>query len=542
MSDGNDARRDARAADDAPEETGTRHGGGPAVPDAPEPGAVVPDAGGAGAGGADTDQQSKHAHTGNGTVNDGPAAQGPTPQGAPEEPGLPATDARRGPDGRGGPAASAGRGGAAGGDARGGGDGRVGGDGRAGAEGSAGVAGPGSPVGPVGPAGPVSPAGPAGANGVGSPGSPVGANDVSGPEGPGRPGSRTVGPGAPTATAPGDLDADELALRRMLRGAVQDVRPSDGTLEHLRRAVPARRARKRQAVVGAAAAALFLGTAVPALVHVSGSPGRDADPSVAGNASQAQGGSSQGKDPAGGQSGVAGSGEKTEGGERTDPTETPGDKESGAARGSAPGEEPSASTAADVPACTAGRLGPAEVASIAEPDSVGVVYGSFRVTNVSSEGCTVTGPGNVVTTSLGTADASRIGTARHAAGDAAAGLPDPSLEAASLTLAPGSAYEVKFAWVPSETCPTPGSGNGGGSGGPSADPSPTGDTTAGGGASTAGGESGPTTQLLTDDGPADGSVSVTYTPAGGSGAATATVPNACTGTVYWTGVLEGTGS
>ncbi|MCW1095446.1 hypothetical protein OJ963_16105 [Streptomyces sp. RS2] len=354
------------------------------------------------------------------------------------------------------------------------------------------------------------------------------------------------GPAAPGPDDPGtDGPAtDEAVLRAMMHRAVGEMEPSDGTLEHLRRAVPARRARKRQAVVGVAAAALFLGTAVPALVHVSNSTGPGADPSVAGNASQAQGGASQGKDPAGGQSGIAGSGDTAEGKDKADPKETPGGKESGAATGSAPSGVPSASSPADVPACGPGALGPA-VASSAAPDSTGVVYGSFRVTNVSSDGCTVTGPGTVVTASLGAADAGRIGTARHAAGDAAAGLPDPSLEAASLTLAPGAAYEVQFAWVPSETCPTTGGTNGGSTGGPSPDPSPTGDTTAAGGASAGGGgggEAGPTAQLITADGPAEGSVSVTYSPQGGSGSATATVSNACVGTVYWTGLLADSGA
>lgn len=356
------------------------------------------------------------------------------------------------------------------------------------------------------------------------------------------------GPAAPGPDDPGadGPASDEAVLRAMMHRAVGELEPSDGTLEHLRRAVPARRARKRQAVVGVAAAALFLGTAVPALVHVSNSTGPGADPSVAGNASQAQGGASQGKDPAGGQSGIAGSGDAAEGKDKADPKETPGGKESGAATGSAPSGVPSASSPADVPACGPGSLGPA-VASSAAPDSTGVVYGSFRVTNVSSDGCTVTGPGNVVTASLGAADAGRIGTARHAAGDAAAGLPDPSLEAASLTLAPGAAYEVQFAWVPSETCPTTGGTNGGSTGGPSPDPSPTGDTTAAGGASAGGGgggggEAGPTTQLITEDGPAEGSVSVTYSPQGGSGSATATVSNACVGTVYWTGLLADSGA
>ncbi|MFH9732795.1 hypothetical protein [Streptomyces sp. NPDC017260] len=357
--------------------------------------------------------------------------------------------------------------------------------------------------------------------------------------GPAEQGPGTQGPDG--LNTPDGLGSDELALRRMLHQAVRDVEPSDGTLDHLRRAVPARRARKRQAVVGMAAAALFIGTAVPALVHVSNATGPGADPSVAGHASQAQGGTSQGKDPAGGQSGIAGSAGTAEGKEKSGPEETPEDKESGAVTGSTPGADPSASAAADIPACTAKQLGPA-LASSADPDSTGVVYGSFRVTNVSSDGCTVVGPGSVVATPQGAADATRIGTARHAAGDAAVGLPDPSLEAASLTLAAGSAYEVQFAWVPSETCPTTGGKPGGGTDGPSPDPSPTDDTAATGGTggtSPGAADAGTTTQLVTEDGPADGSVSVTYTPQGGSGSATATVSNACAGTVYWTGVLAG---
>ncbi|MYR45109.1 hypothetical protein [Streptomyces sp. SID5910] len=342
----------------------------------------------------------------------------------------------------------------------------------------------------------------------------------------------------PGTQGPAGLAPDELALRRLLHSAVQDMEPSDGTLDHLRRAVPARRARKRQAVVGMAAAALFIGTAVPALVHVSGATGPGADPSVAGNASQAQGGTSQGKDPAGGQSGIAGSSGQPEGKEKSDPEEKPKDEETGSATGSATGVGPSASSPADLPPCRAQQLGPA-VASSAAPDSAGAVYGSFRVTNVSSDSCTVTGPGGVAAVPQGAADPAKIGTARHAAGDAAAALPDPSLESAALTLASGASYEVKFAWVPSETCPTTGGGTGG-TGDPSPAPSPTTEEpTASAGTST-GGDTGTTTQLVTEEGPADGSVTVSYSPEGGSGPAAVTVPNACAGTVYWTGVLAGT--
>ncbi|MFG3152281.1 hypothetical protein ACGF7W_09555 [Streptomyces sp. NPDC048219] len=342
----------------------------------------------------------------------------------------------------------------------------------------------------------------------------------------------------PDTPGPAGLAPDELALRRMLHSAVQDMEPSDGTLDHLRRAVPARRARKRQAAVGMAAAALFIGTAVPALVHVSNATGPGADPSVAGNASQAQGGTSQGKDPAGGQSGIAGSSGQPEGKEKSGPTETPKGEETGSAAGSATGVGPSASSPADLPPCTAQQLGPA-VAGSAAPDSAGAVYGSFRVTNVSSDGCTVTGPGSVAVTPQGAADPAGIGTARHVAGDAAAALPDPSLESASLTLASGASYEVQFAWVPSETCPTTGGTTGGGTGDPTPDPSPSEEPTATTGTST-GGDTGTTTQLVTEEGPADGSVTVTYTPEGGSGPAAVTVPDACAGTVYWTGVLAGT--
>ncbi|WP_239765155.1 hypothetical protein [Streptomyces sp. CL12-4] len=342
----------------------------------------------------------------------------------------------------------------------------------------------------------------------------------------------------PDTQGPAGLAPDELALRRMLHSAVREMEPSDGTLDHLRRAVPARRARKRQAAVGMAAAALFIGTAVPALVHVSNSTGPGADPSVAGNASQAQGGTSQGKDPAGGESAITGSSGQPEDKEKSGPKEKPTDAATGSATGSATGVGPSASSPADLPLCMAQQLGPA-VASSAAPDSAGAVYGSFRVTNVSSDSCTVAGPGSVAATPQGAADPAKIGTARHAAGDAAAALPDPSLESASLTLASGASYEVQFAWVPSETCPTTGGTTGGGTGDPTPDPSPTEEPTATAGTST-GGDTGTTTQLVTEEGPADGSVTVSYSPEGGSGPAAVTVSNACAGTVYWTGVLAGT--
>ncbi|MFJ4524592.1 hypothetical protein ACIP4Y_27210 [Streptomyces sp. NPDC088810] len=335
------------------------------------------------------------------------------------------------------------------------------------------------------------------------------------------------------------LDTDELALRRLLHSAVDDIRPRTGTLDQLRRAVPARRARKRQAVVGVAAAALFIGTAIPALVHVSQSGGPDPNTAMAGQTSQAQGGTGQGKDKGGDKGG------KKDGAATTvKPDKEPGKSDGksnkgGHAGGSAGGPDPSATVASGTPLCTAAQLGSA-TGTVNAPDTAGVVYGTFRVTNISGTACTLTGPGVVTPTAQGAADPAKIFSARHVAGDAATSLPDPSLEVSSLLLQPGSAYEEKFAFVPSETCPTTG---GTSTGGPdpseSPDPTPTQEASASGGTTDTGGSAGTTTQLATEDGPADGSIAVTHTAQGGAPSATAVVPGACAGTVYFTGVLPG---
>ncbi|MFG2478034.1 hypothetical protein [Streptomyces fagopyri] len=332
----------------------------------------------------------------------------------------------------------------------------------------------------------------------------------------------------PDGLGPESLGADELALRRLLHQAVEEIEPSDGTLEHLRRAVPARRARKRQALVGMAAAALFIGTAVPALVHVSNASGSNADPSIAGNSSQAQGGTSQGKNPDGGESTVGGGSGRSKNHGKQGRTGAP-DKGKGASTGAATGgPDPSASAPA-APACTAAQLGGA-TSTVGVPDSAGAVYGSFSVSNVSGTSCTVSGAGAVSVLSLGAADASKIGVVTHVTGDAATGLPDPSTEVASLVLQPSVSYVVKFAWVPSETCPTTGGGE------PSPDPSSTEGAATGGATGTDTGGTGTSAQLLTEDGVADGSVTVSY--AADTGASTSTtVSGACAGTVYRTGML-----
>ena len=46
------------------------------------------------------------------------------------------------------------------------------------------------------------------------------------------------------------LSPDEEALRRLMKAAVQGIEPTPDALHHLRRAVPARRAHRRQVLVG----------------------------------------------------------------------------------------------------------------------------------------------------------------------------------------------------------------------------------------------------------------------------------------------------
>ncbi|MFG2629252.1 hypothetical protein [Streptomyces sp. NPDC048473] len=339
----------------------------------------------------------------------------------------------------------------------------------------------------------------------------------------------------------GGPDMDEVVLRRMLRGAVEHIEPSDGTLDHLHRAVPARRARRRQAVVGMAAAALLIGTAVPAFVHVANSDGSNAaNPAIAGHGEQAQGGSGTDNGSEAGGKGSGGSTDGQSGGGRNQPasTSSPSDSRGQGADGNTAGgvADPAGSAAAAMPTCDPGQLGVAS-AETGAAGADGTVYGTFRIANVSGTDCSVSSSGSVGFQAMGAADPAKIAVVEHTAGDAAAGLPDPSQEQGTVLLKPAMSYEVKFAWVPKDTCPTSG-------GSPS--PTPTGGTDAAGGADAAGTGTGTTdgttdtaAQLGSEDGGGalDGSVAVTHTPEAGSPVAETKIANACAGTIYRTGVL-----
>ncbi|MEV6316732.1 hypothetical protein [Streptomyces sp. NPDC051776] len=326
--------------------------------------------------------------------------------------------------------------------------------------------------------------------------------------------------------AENELRPDEDALRRLLHTAVDELEPSPDALEHLRRAVPVRRARKRQVLVGAAAAVLLVGTAVPALMHAALSDGNDDRPANAGHSEVAQGGTTNGSDAGGGDG--AGdlkpsdkaTGDSDKDGKNAgtgDDSQEPGGNTAGAGAG------PSETMAATSPVCTRDQLtnGAATPGTL---DGASTVYGSFRVSNTSESACAIDGGGLVLASAQGGADGSRISVIDHTAGDAATGLPDPATEPQRVILKPGVAYEVKFAWIPADGgsggCPAPGN---------SPDPGGTGDP---GGQPAADGSA-------DDPAPSTGSVELSHTPqAGDPAASSATITNACAGTIYRTGALE----
>ncbi|MFD3718430.1 hypothetical protein [Streptomyces sp. NPDC058674] len=359
--------------------------------------------------------------------------------------------------------------------------------------------------------------------------------------------------------------SEEQALRGLLHGAVEGLEPSEGALERLRYAVPARRARRRRAVVGAAAAVLLAGTAIPAALHLAADrdpatdrpamaghgrkPGATAgsgpsDPHQNGAGAHPRATRSGGGAPEAG--GTTGQPDPTTGGVPADGATagTAGPSGTGTPDGSAPGQFRPAPggiarppVAQGAPGCGADQLG--VVGSARPPEADGKVYGSFKVTNVSARGCVVTGPDTVTAAPApvgGSGAGAGVAVVGHTAGDPASGLlPDPASEPPLLLLQPDTAYEVRFAWVPSAgPCPaqTPGAG-----------PKPTqGDTGDGaahpgdGAAAVEAGTGGTDAQTPAPPDPGAG-VAVSHTPAAGSPVTRTTIPEACGGTLYRTGAI-----
>lgn len=329
-------------------------------------------------------------------------------------------------------------------------------------------------------------------------------------------------------------------LRQLLQSRVGALEPAPDALEHLRRAVPARRQRRRHVVVGAAAALLLGGTAIPAMVHVANLADGSTDRPANAASSQRTHGATDG---------AHGEGTEQAGPRPTDkPGGKPGEREpegkgkaterNGAGHGAGAGTPaPDATMDVTSPVCARDQLGQG-TGTVLPADSAGRVYGSFRVVNTSPTPCSVEGGGTVGVVAQGSTNPDRIHVVDHTSGDEATGLPDPSTIPDQLVLKPGEAYEVKFAWIPESGGGPTGCVNPG----PSPTPDPSGEpgqspdagtTAAGDGGGQAGGDDG-----TGEGGAPAGGVVLSHTPEAGVPAeAEAKIADACAGTVYRTEAL-----
>ncbi|MER5935058.1 hypothetical protein [Streptomyces sp. NPDC002054] len=380
----------------------------------------------------------------------------------------------------------------------------------------------------------------------------------------GEPGGGVAGGGA------GGVAAEELALRSMLQGAVGGLEPSEDALERLRVAVPRRRARKRQALIGASAMVVLAGAGIPTLLHLTGSPDQARDTAavaghghdsagqtggLAGDPNLARPGLGKSKSPKpstkgkGGkdtEDGEAGESKPDRGKGQPEPPErgsaatggtsgSAGASSGGTATGKGKGKRPKPPAAgAAAPACSAGQLG--AVSDTRTPDADGKVYGTFRVTNLSGQGCVVSGAGSLtVAPAPGSPGQPLVPVVAHTEDDPATGLPPASAAAPSLMLTPNTAYEVQFAWVPAtESCPATTTTT-------TTPPAQTGADTPGEPPAGATGSA----DGVTDSDPLDGGstpattgLEVTHTAEPGAPVAQTSIPSACgSGTIYATGVI-----
>ncbi|MFI0738221.1 hypothetical protein ACH4PU_09020 [Streptomyces sp. NPDC021100] len=357
----------------------------------------------------------------------------------------------------------------------------------------------------------------------------------------------------PYGSPPSDRPLDEQALRRMLQGAVENLEPSDDALEHLRRAVPARRTRRRQALGGAVAAVVLVGAAVPALMHVAdtvGVLGSDDRPANAANShrhaeetvggGEREGGPADTARPGGG---TAARGERRveqPGGEAGTPEAS---REPSRPHGTAGSTSPTpgATHSAAAPTCGRAQLGKGS-GTVGAADATGRVYGAFRIVNVSHALCAVTGPGALVAQTGGGAQKARVSVVDHTAGDPAAGLPDPEGAPRTVVLRPGQAYEVKFAWIPATNSGATGCTKAGDTATPPAAASAPGKPVGRDADAPVASPTPSRPAVVSPETPAPpaptGSVTLTNTPvAGEPAAAEARIPDVCAGTVYHTGAL-----
>ncbi|MFF2117934.1 hypothetical protein ACFVXH_11465 [Kitasatospora sp. NPDC058184] len=369
--------------------------------------------------------------------------------------------------------------------------------------------------------------------------------------------SRASGPGAEAPEELLSLSTEERAVRELLHGAVSGIQPAAGGLPRIRRAVPRRRAARRGAWTGAAALAFVVAIGLPVLhegehLGLSGGPGSADAKSPAATSPSGTAGTTGGTGAAS-HANPSGPGDTTPPPGTASAPHSPGGGQASTDGGVAPSGTSGAGDGGIVPLCTRTDLGEG-LAQVGTADGDGRIYGSFTVYNVSGRSCRLGGPGSVAVTAVSGGDRGRIRTADHAPGDPAAGL--PAMDGEPPVLAPRAGYRVPFAWVPDQTCT--GSGTlstpsnsvnqvalrsdvpAAESGAPAS--VPTSEVSANPPASSSP-SAGPTTAPSPTATPtgnpttAPPAVTIAHTPAPGSpAAATATLPVACSGTVYRGGV------
>ncbi|GAA1963877.1 hypothetical protein GCM10009738_44090 [Kitasatospora viridis] len=297
---------------------------------------------------------------------------------------------------------------------------------------------------------------------------PSAAERVPGPDHP----SAAVDPSAPAPSAAADAAASEepqeQVVRALLHRSVEGIQPAPDALARIRRAVPARRARYRQAWTGAALIVVLSAVAVPTLNGLG--------------ALQLSDGSAAGSSPTSAGSGSATAGSAARSGRPVVPLPVPETASavpaptsapaSPSASAGAPSTSPTAATgpSSAAPACQRGDLGTGAV-TVGLPDAAGRVYGNFSVNNVSGHPCLLGDPGTLSGQLSGGTGTVRV--LDHTAGDPAGGLPAATpFPAGGLLLAAGAGYQLPFAWVPDAACPSGGQQSGGQS--PTTAPAPTG--------------------------------------------------------------------
>ncbi len=264
-------------------------------------------------------------------------------------------------------------------------------------------------------------------------------------DGSGLPGGLPSPGGAPAASP---ATAEEQAIRLLMHRAVDGLQPSPDALPRIRRAVPARRARYRQAWTGAAVIAVLTAAAVPGLPALGGlqlSDGAAAGPPRAASAAGTSAVLSPSSDDDYPLPGISRAAYPAATATAGTATAVP----SGAAVLPSADSSGSGLPAGTVPDCLRVDLGRGS-AVVGTPDSIGRLYGIFTAANVSGHACGLADPGSIAIRSGN----GQVRVVSHIVGDQAIALPNPATLTARVLLAPGGSYQLFFAWVPDALCPT----------------------------------------------------------------------------------------